>query len=263
MLTVKELQPRIFEVTLSGLVTAADVDTMKRDLTPALEADGQMGMVVRIEALEDITGDALITDARFEFGMLPQWSKLGRVAVVTDKQAVEALLNWIDPILPMIEFRTFAPAEIAAAESWAADLPKSGMTPGPGLRVVEDGSDGLLVFEIDGKMTREGADAVFAAFDRAVRRNSKVDLLVRVRNYRGFDLSLLGDRDTMRSKFAAIGKVGRYAIVGGPAWLRAVAQALEPIMPLEIRTFDAADDDEAVEWARAAPHPQKAAKSRP
>lgn len=54
-------------------------------MTPALKAEGKMGMVVRVEALEDMTGDALIADARFEMSMLPQWLKVARVAVVTDK----------------------------------------------------------------------------------------------------------------------------------------------------------------------------------
>lgn len=252
MLTVKELKPRIFELTLSGVVEKTDIDTMKRALTPALQAEGKMGLVVRIEDMDDITGDALIADARFEFGMLPQWSKLQRVAVVTDKQAFEALLNWFDPILPMIAFRTFAPDDVAAAERWAADLSASASAEDGGIRVVEDGSNGLLVFEIDGKMSEQGVDAVFAAFDRAVETHGKINLLLRVKDYEGFDLGILADRDTMTSKLGAIGKVGRYAIVGGPCWMRAMAQSMGPLLPLQIRAFDASEEDAARAWARVA-----------
>lgn len=251
MLTVKELKPRIFEVTLSGVIEKSDIDAMKRELTPALEAEGKMSFVLRIENLEDMTGDALIADARFEFGMLPQWSKLAKVAVVTDKQIFEALLNWFDPILPMIEFRTFAPSDATAAESWAAALPKTGTAEGPSVRVVEDGSDGLLVFEIDGKMTKEGADQVFAAFDRAVETHGKVNLMLRVKDYEGFDLGLFGDRNYMTSKLGAIGKVGRYAIVGAPSWMQAIVQSLVSLMPLEVRTFDASEEAAARDWLAA------------
>jgi hypothetical protein len=251
MLTVKELEPRILEVTLSGVVEKSDIDIMKRELTPALEADGKMGLILRMEDLEDVTGDALIADTRFEMSMLPQWSKVARVAVVTDKQAFEALLNWFDPILPMIEFRTFAPSEANAAESWAADLPDGDTADGPGMRIVEDGSDGLLVFEIDGKMTEEAVERVFAAFDRAVEKKGKINLMVRVKDYEGFDLGLLADRETMTSKFGAIGKIGRYAVVGAPGWMRAMVQAMGPLMPLEIRAFDTTEDAEARAWASA------------
>jgi hypothetical protein len=250
MLSVKELKPRIFEITLSGVVEASDIETMKRDLTPALEAEGKMGLVLRMENLDDVTGDALIADTRFEMSMLPQWSKVGRIAVVNDKQAFEALLNWFDPILPMIEFRTFTPSDASAAESWAADLPKSDAT-GPGLRILEDGSDGLLVFEIDGKLTEEGADQVFDAFDRAVEKQGKINLMVRVKDYEGFDLGLLGDGDFLTSKFGAIGNIGRYAVVGAPGWMRTMVQSMGPLMPFGMRAFDASDDAAALEWASA------------
>ncbi len=252
MLTVKELKPRIYEVTLSGTVTASDIDHMKRELTPALQGDARMGMVLRLEQLDDITGDALIADAKFEFAMLPQWGKLEKVAVVTDKQAIGALLNWFDPILPMIAFRTFAPNEVADAQAWASDLSKPSASAGPGLRVVEDGTDGLLVFEIDGEVTKDGADLVFAAFDRAVEAHGKVNLMVRVKDYEGFDLGLLGDRDTMTSKFGAIGKVNRYAIVGAPGWMRMMVQTMGPLLPIEMRAFDTSEDGAAREWARGA-----------
>lgn len=252
MLTVKELKPRIFEITLSGVVEASDIERMKRDLTPALEADSKMGLVLRMEDLADVTGDALIADTRFEFSMLPQWSKVEKVAVVTDKQAFEALINWFDPILPMIEFRTFSPTEAAAAESWAADLAKTTTGAGPGVQVVEDGSDGLLVFEIDGKMTEEGIDQVFAVFDKAVAQRGKINLMVRVKDYEGFDLGLLGDKDTMASKFGAIGKVGRYAVVGAPGWMTATVQTMGPLLPFEMRSFDASEDAAAQQWARGA-----------
>jgi len=251
MITVKELKPRIFEVTLSGIVETSDIATMKRELIPALEEEGRMGMVLRMEDLEDITGDALIADARFEISMLPQWSKVARVAVVTDKQAFEALLNWFDPVLPMIEFRTFAPSHVSAAESWAAELPKADSAEGSGVRVVEDGSDGLLLFEIDGKMTEEGVDQVFAAFDRAVESHGKINLMVRVKDYEGFDLGLLGDRNFLKSKFGAIDKVGRYAIVAAPGWMRAMVQSIGPLVPIEMRAFDASEDSAAREWASA------------
>lgn len=251
MIAVKELKPRIFEVTLSGVVEASDIESMKRDLTPALEAEGRMGLVLRLEDLDDMTGDALIADARFEFSMLPQWSKVARVAVVTDKQAFEALLNWFDPVLPMIEFRSFAPSDVETARSWASELPDAGEAAGPGVRVVEDGSDGVLVFEINGKMTEAGVEQVFAAFDRAVEKHGKVNLMVRVTDYEGFDLGLLGDRDFMTAKFGAIGKVGRYAIVGAPGWMRTMVQGIGPLMPIEMRAFDTEEDAKARDWASA------------
>jgi len=252
MLALRELKPRIFEITLSSVVDSSDIDRMKRELKPALEADGKMGMILHLEALDDVTGDALIVDARYDFSMLPQWSKVARVAVVTDKQEFEALLNWFDPILPMIDFRIFPSAEKDAAEDWASDLAASDTVEDTGARVLENGSDGLLMCEIDGKTTEEDFDQVFVAFDRAVGRHDKINLMVRVKDYEGFDLRLLGDKDTLTSKFGAIGKIGHYAVVGAPGWMRAMIRTMGPLMPIEICAFDAAEDDAARQWARGA-----------
>ena len=43
MLTVKELEPCVIDITLTGGIEASDIETMKRDLTPALEAEGRCG----------------------------------------------------------------------------------------------------------------------------------------------------------------------------------------------------------------------------
>lgn len=251
MLTVKELKPNVYELTLQGVLEKSDAETMERELTPALKGGGPLGLIVRAEGWKDITANALAEDMKFEFSLLTQWAKIARMAVVTDLQAFSALLKWIDPILPMIEMRSFAPSEISAAERWAADVPKKGMASGPGVRIVDEGSDSLLVFEIDGKMREEGVDRVFATFDRAVKKIGKINLMVRVKDYEGFDLGLFGDRDFMTSKLGSIGKIGRYAIVGAPGWMRAMVQSVGPLLPIEMRTFDASEDAHARAWATA------------
>ncbi len=251
MLKITELGPDIREVVLKGLIEKHDIETLERDLTPFIEADGQKGLVLRIEDWDDMTADALAEDAKFEFSLLPHAAKLAKVAVVTDKQLFEALFRWMDPVLPAMDLRTFGSADVEAARAWAADLPqKSAAAEGPGIRVVEDGQDGLLVFELDGRMSQEGVDAVFAAFDSATRTHGRIDLLARVTQYGGFDPAILADMNTLTSKLGAIGKVRRYAVVGAPGWMRGMVQAMGPMLPFEMNTFDASEEDAARRWLR-------------
>lgn len=119
MLSMKEFKPRIFEITLSDVAEASVIETLKRDLTPPPDAEGKMRLVLRMDHLDDVTGDALSVETRFEMSMLRQSSKVVRVAVVTDEQVFETLVTWFDPILPMIECRTVASSEAAAARDWA------------------------------------------------------------------------------------------------------------------------------------------------
>ncbi|WP_417605906.1 STAS/SEC14 domain-containing protein [Primorskyibacter flagellatus] len=76
MLKLKELKPKVWELTLTGVLEKDDIATMERELTPALQGDGPLGLIVRAEEWKDITADAMAEDAKFEFGMLAQWSKI-------------------------------------------------------------------------------------------------------------------------------------------------------------------------------------------
>lgn len=252
MLKVKELKPNVWELTLDGVLEKSDIQVMERELTPALKGDGPLGLIVRAEGWKDITADAIAEDAKFEFGMLAEWSKVARMALVTDLQAFAALLKWIDPVLPMIEMKSFGSSEVAAAEAFASDLPANvAGEAGSGVTLLSDGSGGLIAYEIDGRITAEDVDKVLKPLEPFLKGDKKVNLLVRFKNYEGFDPALLMDGSLMGSKFGAISHLGRYAIVGAPGWMKTMASGVAPMMPFEMRLFDAADDDAAWAWARA------------
>ena len=254
MLTVKELRPNIYELTLRGVVDKADIETMERELTPALQGEGPLGLVLRAEGWRDITADAIAADARFEFGMLTRWTKVARMAVVTDLQAFEALMRWVDPIVPMIDMRSFPASEVAAAEAFASDLPdRAAAADGPGLRLLSDGSDGLVSFEVAGRITKADVEAIFAPLEDVMHSDRKVAVLAKFSEWDGFDLSLLTDAGgLMGSKLGMAGHMTRYAVVGAPGWMRGMVSAMGPMLPFEMRSFEASDAAQAEAWARAA-----------
>lgn len=251
MIKIEEQDPRVHEVTLSGLVEKTDVETMERALTSLLEGEDKISLVIRAEDWSDITADALAEDMRFELGMLPKLTKVARVALVTPKQGIAALVRWIDPVVPMVEMRAFGAGDVDAARDWAGAAPALGKEPaGPGLMLLEDGTDGVLAYRIDGRLTRADVETVFAAFETAAAGDRRIDLMLVARDWDGFQLSIL-NRELMGDKFAAIGKVRRYAIVGAPSWMAMAAQAMDPMLPMDIRTFDMAARDEARAWLAA------------
>jgi hypothetical protein len=254
MLTVKELEPNVYELTLKGVVDKADIETMERELTPALKGDGPLGLVLRAEEWHDITADAMAADMRFEFGLLPQWAKVAKMAVVTDLQAFEALMRWVDPILPMIDMRSFPVAQAAAAEAFASDLPDraAAAADGPGLRLLSDGSDGLVSFEVTGRITKADVEAIFAPLEDVMHGDRKVAVLAKFTDWDGFDPKLLTDAGgLMGSKLGMAGHMTRYAVVGAPGWMRGMVSAMGPMLPFEMRSFEAPDAAQAEAWARA------------
>ncbi|MFX0547072.1 STAS/SEC14 domain-containing protein [Roseovarius sp. S1116L3] len=251
MITVKKLKPNVYELTLGGVLEKSDIGTMERELTPALKGEGPLGLIVRAEGWQDITADAIAEDMKFEFGLLAQWSKIAKMALVTDLQAFGALMKWMDPILPMIEMKSFGSSEVAAAEAFAADLPpKSEAKPGRGITLLSDGKDGLLAYEVDGTITAADVDKVFGPLEPHLKGDNKINLLVRFKSFEGFDPALLMDGSLMGSKMSAISHVGRYAIVGAPKWMTTMVSTMGRVMPFEMRSFDASEDDAAWTWAR-------------
>lgn len=249
MLTVKEIKPNVYELTLRGVLEKSDIETMERELTPALKGDGPLGLIVRAEGWKDITADALAEDMKFEFGLLTQWAKIARMAVVTDLQAFSALLKWIDPILPMIEMRSFGASDVAAAEAFVSDLPeRGGAAQGSGITLLADGSDGIVAFEVDGRITGKDVDAVFAPLEKVMKGDAKINVLAKFTRWDGFDPALMTDGSIMGSKFGMIGHMKRYAIVGAPSWMQGIISAMGPAMPFEMRFFDMKDEPAAREW---------------
>jgi hypothetical protein len=253
MIRIEEIAPRVHEITLGGVVEKADVEALESALAPLLDGEGKLSLVLRLEDWSDVTADALREDMRFELRMLPKLGRMARIACVTDKQGIAALVRWADPIVPMVEMRAFGSSRAQAARDWAKAAPAlaEGHGEGPGLTILEDGTGGVLAYEIDGRISREDVEEVFAAFEKATSGGREIDLMAVVKDWDGFQLSIV-NRDLMGSKFAAIGKVRRYAVVGAPGWMEMAAHAMEPMLPIDIRTFDLAARDEAREWLDSA-----------
>lgn len=253
MLKVKELKPNVWELTLSGVLDKGDIETMERELTPALKGDGPLGLIVRAEGWRDMTANAMVEDAKFEFGMLAQWSKIAKMAIVTDIQAFAAVLKWIDPILPMIDMKAFSSSDVAAAEAFASDLPaKQAVASGRGVTLLSDGENGVIAYEIDGRITADDVDKLLLPLEAHMKGDEKINLLVRIKNYGGFDPAIVTDGSIMGTKMNAITHLGRYAVVGAPKWMAAMAGTVGAMMPFEMRMFDASEDDAAWTWVRAA-----------
>lgn len=253
MLVVKKLKPKVWEITLGGVLEKGDIQTMERELTPALKGDGPVGLIVRAEGLKDLTADAMAEDAKFELGLLPQWAKIAKMAIVTDLQALAALLKWVDPILPMIDMKAFGSLDVAAAEAFASDLP-SGTSSGSnsGVKLLSDGEDGMIAYEINGRITAEDVDNVLGPLEAHLKGNEKINLLVRFKSWDGFDPSIIMDGALMGTKMNAVNHLGRYAVVGAPKWIATMAGCVGTMMPFEMKMFDATQDDDAWTWVRGA-----------
>lgn len=95
------------------------------EIESKLARNERIGVFADLTGFEDMTVDAAAKDFRYNLSRIGAWKRFPREAVVTDKQWMRILIKVVDPMLPQIEARSFAPSEKDAAMAWASDLPAS------------------------------------------------------------------------------------------------------------------------------------------
>ena len=118
----------------------------------------------------------------------------------------------------------------------------------PALMRLKTERDDVYAFEIDGHVSREEVDEVYQTLEKAYAKHEKINLLVRIGRYDGFDLSALFSDVTYAGKLHAIRHMRRYAVVGGPAWMAHVIGFFNPLFRVQVRHFELDDEAEAWTW---------------
>ena len=62
------------------------------------------------------------------------------------------------------------------------------------------------------------------------------------------DLDRLLSREVLSGKLEIARKLERYAIVGGPKWVRRYAEFTSAFVNAEIKSFELEDQDKAIAW---------------
>lgn len=230
-----------------GHVDRGDVKAVEEAVERRLAEPGPIGLLVDLSRLEDATVGALAEDARFEIGLIGKWSRFPNIAVISDREWLRAAARFFGPFAPGVEMRVFKPEEREAALAFAA---QAGVAPEPAeaVRLIETGDPAVHAWEIDGRITPDDVSRVSAPLQAAFDRGDTVNLLVRIKDYDGFDASILTERSLIALKLAALRHVDRYAVVGAKSWMERLVALMDPLIAPEVRAFDPEEEDEAWAW---------------
>ena len=114
------------------------------------------------------------------------------------------------------------------------------LDPVPAIRRIDTDRDDLCALEIVGRFTAADLENAYGLLEGAYA------VLVRISRYDGFDWSAAFTDATIRGKTRALRHIRKYAVVGGPGWMRTVIGIFGPLTSIETRYFDA--DEEAAAW---------------
>lgn len=121
-------------------------------------------------------------------------------------------------------------------------------TAAPNIRRINSDRDDLFAFEITGHITAADVDSVYETLARAYDAHPKVDLLVRMTNYDGWDWNVIARETTLVAKTRALKHIRRYAVVGGPDWIAGMIRLFEPFFAIEMKHFPGDRETDARAW---------------
>ena len=125
----------------------------------------------------------------------------------------------------------------------------------PAIRRIEADRSDLLALDIVGHVSAADAENLFGLLEAAYALHPRIDVLVRISDHDGVDWADISKETLEQGKKDAAEHVARCAAVGKPDWTTAVQGWLTPSPKVEIRHFDAADEDKAWAWLGAKPVP--------
>lgn len=238
-------------VTLTGKIRKEDVEHFDRLLAAALAQDLPVNLYAEIGAFDGVEWDAV--DAGLDLGKryIKSLKRFGRIAIVAGAAWMRAVSRLESMLLPHVSYEVFVPEQAQRALDWVRGKEER---PRPSaFRMIESGDPQLIAFEIDGRVMDDEIKPLVDRIAAASEGRHPLRLLVRIKRLDGFDWRLLADSDYLRLKLRLLRSVDRYAIVGGPAWLNRMVNLLDPLLRMEIRSFDQGDEESAWRWLREQP----------
>lgn len=234
----------VLAYALAGKITDADVRTIQAD------ADGldRLRLLIRVDDFE-MPSVSAFTSGLFEMklGMI---GRIERYALVGGPGWIATYVGTVGAMLPLAvkHFRDEAdarawitgpatPDEVEARE-------EARERAAPAVRLVETHRTDLVALVVDGRLTAADYEAVVdPAIEGALAAHDEVDLLVRVDDLDGFSVGAARE-DAALAKH--LDHIRRLALVGGPDWMRALAEGAGALVPVEIETFES--EAEARAW---------------
>lgn len=254
MIEILESPDHLVAMKISGSITAEDIDRAYKATEGALKNSERVSFFAEIEDSFSFTIEGLLKDLWEAIRHIGQMSKYYRAAVVTDKGWIGAASRLEGLVFSNIDVRVFTPDERAKAFGWASDtppVPEVPEPPQPSLRILHTNSQYVIAWEIDGRIREQDIKTAVEHMKPRFEEQGKINALVRIKNYGGFDLLAVLDDDLIKLKLKATSKIEKYAVVGGASWMRNFLELMNTVTSTEIKVFEANEEDRAWEWVGA------------
>ena len=122
MHSIMQSADNVLAAGVSGTVGIEDVRAIYDLIDKKLKAHDDIGIMLDLTGFDDATRDAIDADIKRELSLLGNLPQFKRMALVTDKEWVGYLGEWVGSIIPTMDVRTFAPGREQDALDWASEI---------------------------------------------------------------------------------------------------------------------------------------------
>lgn len=123
----------------------------------------------------------------------------------------------------------------------------------PSIVQIPSSNPAVYAFRVRGEVTSEDMEAMAKVMNDAFDTHDKVSMLLRFEHYEGAELGASWTVETMKSQFRSLANVDKYAVVGAPALAATMISVMDKVIPVDARSFDAAEEAAAWDFVAARP----------
>lgn len=109
----------------------------------------------------------------------------------------------------------------------------------------------LHAFQVNSKITKTDIEWMAGEIKAAFAAQGTVDMLIVIEHWDGIEIGAVFDAKSVSAQAQANSHVRRYGVVGAPAWAAAMINIFSPLTPIEEKTFDLSQVEEAWAWVRS------------
>lgn len=234
----------IIITSISGHLDKDDVRRIMERLDAAFARGGKVHVFAEVTNFKGMSADAWISDISHAAHYLTRLGQFGRIAIVSDQSWIRTASRIESALLPLVSYEVYTPDQRDHALAWV-----KGETDTPRPTTVSITSDnGITTLKIDGSITRESGDVVRDYLSEAAKGSAPLKILADVRGYDGFDPALLLDPRYLEMKLTLLRRVSRYAVLGGPDWMKRIVDLSAPLVRMKLRHFEGTEEQVALQW---------------
>ncbi|GAA4047694.1 SpoIIAA family protein [Parerythrobacter jejuensis] len=246
MIKIEKISDKAYHIVVSDQFNQADAERLVEFASESTEASAGSHLLIDVTAISDFTWPALGVEFKHMPTLMKFIYRLDRIAVVSDEAWVRTGARFESALLPGVVYEVYDEDEAGAARAWVLEESE-----GPHAGAVKEldlGKSEIAAFELSGRLDREESERGIAMVRARLENPDCNRLLLIIRNWHGFDVDRLFSKDVLAGKLDIARKLERYAIVGGPRWVRNYAEFTRHFVNAEIKAFEPDEKREAIAW---------------